>query len=141
MGVHGRAVDKGVEPRYYAYPRNGNPEGVRNPDIWMGEHHSNLDEPVILTEGQFDYAKVFYWYENVLAGLTTQLTEAKLRRIEDASKIITIFDYGLGGDNGRELISKKFKHCPVKHLYVPEEYGDLGNMPDYLVKELLSEVD
>jgi len=133
MGVHGRTFMEDVEPRYYSYPSNG----VRNPTVWMGEDHTDLDDPVVLVEGQFDYAKVRVHYDNVLSGQTTQMQLEKLKRISHASEIITIFDTGMGGDKGRERVSKFFSSIPVTHLKPPEPYGDLGNMPDENVRELL----
>lgn len=137
MGVHGRTFLEDVEPRYYSYPY----EGRRNPDVFMGEHHTNLDEPIILVEGQFDYAKVYPYYQNVLSSQTTSIQDNKLKRISTASEIITIFDRGVGGDLGREKVSKYFKTIPVTHIEVPEPYGDLGEMGDADVYELLQSID
>jgi hypothetical protein len=133
-GVHGRSFIKGANPRYYAYAY----KEFRNPTVWMGEHHTDLDEPLILVEGQFDYAKVLKHYPNVLAGLTTQMQKGKLKRILNASEIITIFDNGTGGDKGRELITVTFTMIPVTHVLVPSPYRDLGEMPNKKVHKLLS---
>ena len=136
MGMHGRTFLEDVEPRYYSYPCNGK----RNPSVWMGEHHTDLDEPIILVEGQFDYAKIRVHYDNVLSGQTTQVSEDKIKRIAGASELITIFDMGTGGDKGRERISEYFNDIPVTHLVPPEPYGDLGNMPDHEVAQLLAQI-
>jgi hypothetical protein len=133
MGIHGRTFLEDVEPRYYSYPCNGK----RNPQVWMGEDHVDLDEPLILTEGQFDYAKVRVHYDNVLSGQTTQVSEDKIKRIAGAGEIITMFDQGVGGDKGRDRISDFFPNQPVTHLVPPPQYGDLGNMPDREVYKLL----
>lgn len=133
MGIHGRTFLDDVEPRYFSYPCNG----VRNPSVWMGEDHVDLDEPIVLTEGQFDYAKVRVHYHNVLSGQTTSVGFEKMKRLAGASEIITIYDQGVGGDHGRESISEYFTNIPVTHLKPPAEYGDLGNMPDEEVRELL----
>lgn len=133
MGVHGRTFLDDVEPRYYSYPSNG----VRNPSVWMGEDHVDLEEPVVLVEGQFDYAKIRVHYNNVLSGQTTQVQVDKIKRLSGAEEIVTIFDNGKGGDKGRERISKYFTKIPVTHLKPPEPYGDLGQMPDDQVLELL----
>lgn len=136
MGIHGRTFLEDVEPRYYSYPHNGK----RNPSVWMGENHVDLDEPVVLVEGQFDYAKVRVHYDNVLSGQTTQVSEDKIKRIAGVSEIITIFDMGVGGDKGRERIDEYFTGVPVTHLTPPPQYGDLGNMPDEEVLTLLSQI-
>ena len=49
MGIHGRTFLDDVEPRYFSYSNNGK----RNPTVWMGEHHCDQDETIILVEGQF----------------------------------------------------------------------------------------
>ena len=131
----------GETPRYFSYPNRAQNDGHRNPSVWMGEHHCDISEPIILTEGQFDYVKVYPFYDHVLSGQTTQMQEHKLKRIAAASSIITIFDNGVGGDKGRERINKFFKGTPVQHLKVPEKYGDLGNCPDKVVYKLLSQID
>lgn len=136
MGIHGRTFLEDVEPRYFSYPCNGK----RNPSVWMGEDHTDLDEPIILVEGQFDYAKVRVHYDNVLSGQTTQVSEEKMKRIAGASELITIFDQGVGGEKGRERISDYFSDIPVTHLIPPEPYGDLGNMPDAEVYALLEQI-
>lgn len=140
MGAHGRAFLDDVEPKHYAYPRDGDFQGERNPSIWMGEHHVDLEKPVILVEGQFDYAKVYPFYKNVLAGLTTQMSIEKLKRIKSASEIITIFDHGVGGGKGRKRINKFFKKVPHQHELVPKKYGDLGACPDDVVYNLLRNI-
>lgn len=136
-GVHGRTFLEDVQPRYYSYPF----EGHRNPDVWMGEHHVDLDKPVILVEGQFDYAAILPFYDNVLSGQTTQVQEQKLKRISVASEIITFFDLGTGGEKGREYIDTYFKGIPVTHLLPDEEAGDVGNMSPDRIFEVLSSLD
>jgi 5S rRNA maturation endonuclease (ribonuclease M5) len=106
----------------------------------MGEDHVDLDEPVILVEGQFDYAKIRVHYDNVLSGQTTQVQQDKINRLGEATEIITIFDNGVGGDKGRDRITKHFTTIPVTHLNPPEPFGDLGQMPDDAVRELLEYV-
>lgn len=137
VGIHGRSMFDDVEPRYYSYP---NQDGKRNPDVWMGENHVDLDEPVILVEGQFDYAKIRTHYDNVLSAQTTSIQEAKLKRISVASELITMFDKGTGGDNGRKIVEEYFKGIPVQHLLPPEPWGDLGETPDDEVGELLMSI-
>lgn len=138
-GAHGRTICDS-KLRYFAYPQDGKKEGPRNPSIWMGEHHVDLSKPVILTEGQFDYAKVFPFYDNVLCGLTTQASRNKLRRLLSAVELITIFDNGMGGDKGRKRFTKYFPKIPVQHITVPEEYDDLGDCPDDVVYDILENI-
>lgn len=136
MGVHGRTFMPDEEPRYYSYPSNG----IRNPMVWMGEHHTDIEEPIVLVEGQFDYAKILVHYDNVLSAQTTMMQIEKLKRLMDANEIITFFDRGTGGDKGRERVDKFFNIATVTHLLPDEEYGDVGNMPDYLVGQVLSKI-
>lgn len=139
MGAHGRTYCDATL-RYYAYPKDGAIGGQRNPSVWMGEHHVNLEQPIILTEGQFDYAKVFPFYQNVLCGMTTQFSMNKMKRLKGAVELLTIFDNGKGGDKGRNRIETYFHSIPVQHVLVPEEYGDLGDCPDDIVYELLNNI-
>ncbi len=133
-GIHGRSFLDDTDNRYWAYDQNG----IRNSSVWMGEHHVEMDEPIILTEGQFDYAKVLEHYPNVLCGLGTSSSPDKLKRLGGASELITIFDHGVGGDMGRDRIDKFYTSSTITHVLTPEPWGDLGEMPSGEVRELLN---
>lgn len=124
MGVQGRAIDKGNELRYYQYGFHGK----RNTHAWMGEHRVNFDYPLVLVEGPFDFTSVFRVYENVAASFTSGLSVEKIKRISDASEIITFYDYGAGGDAARASLKKHLPKTPITHIKPTKEQDDAGNM-------------
>lgn len=136
MGVQGRSIDPDEPLRYFQYGY----KGVRNAQCWMGEHRANFDAPLVLVEGPFDLASVLRVYPNVVASFTTGLSKEKLKRISDASEIVTLYDYGHGGEAAREIISKFFKKIPVTHLVPTKEQDDAGAMSASEVIDLLEGV-
>lgn len=124
MGLQGRTIDEGTALRYYQYGY----KGKRNSHVWMGEDNLNLDKPVVLLEGPFDFTSVYRVYRNVAASFTSGLSFTKVRRISDATEIITFYDHGKGGDSARESIDKMLKGYPITHIIPTEQEGDAGNM-------------
>jgi hypothetical protein len=126
VGMQGRSVD-GSEPRYLSYTYGGK----SNNSVWFGEAQVNLILPVVLVEGPIDLLKVYPVYPNVLAGMTSSVSESKLSRISDAWSVITLFDYGKGGDVGRKKVDRFFaKKGVVMHLVPSREQKDAGNMSE-----------
>lgn len=133
MGIQGRALDKNVELRYYQYGYNNH----RNMQCWMGEDRLDLDKPVVLLEGPFDYTSVFRLYPNVAASFTSGLSVEKCKRLADASEIITLYDYGSGGNAARKRIAEVFKKAAVTHLIPTESQDDAGNMTEQEIAAIL----
>ncbi len=143
MGMQGRYIGDGPTKddkhddgtlRYFQYGY----QGKRNMHCWMGENLVNLDEPVVLVEGPVDAARVYQHYKNVLASFTSGLSYTKIKRISDATEIITLYDYGKGGDAARASIRKALPHHPIIDLVPTEKQDDAGNMtPDQLRNILL----
>ena len=52
-GLHGRAVDESVEPRYRMYTHGKK----NNPVVWLGESWIDLTKPIVVVEGPFDLAQ------------------------------------------------------------------------------------
>lgn len=123
LGLHGRAIHAGVDPRYRMYLQ----AGKNNPLIWLGETWVDFDQPVVVVEGPFDVASVLRVYPNVVSPLFANPSEEKLLRMGDAFEIITLMDRGMGGDAGRNKIAKTFKkgHI-VRHAMLPEGVKDPG---------------
>lgn len=144
MGMQGRYI--GSEPvkddkhdagvlRYFQYGY----QGKRNMHCWMGENQVNLDEPVVLVEGPFDFARVYQHYENVLASFTSGLSMTKVKRISDADSIITFYDHGKGGDAARLSIRKYLPGYPIVDLIPTQKEGDAGaSSPERIREQLLS---
>lgn len=124
VGVQGRDLEKHSALRYYQYGFKGHRNGM----CWYGENKVSLDKPVVLVEGVFDYFSVYRAYENVLASFTSGLSVEKLKRVADAESLITLYDYGSGGNAAREAIPKKLKGVPITHLLPTEQEDDAGQM-------------
>jgi hypothetical protein len=124
VGMQGRDITETNALRYYAYPYKGR----TNKNIWLGEDKVDWDTPVVLTEGPFDYASIYRVYPNVLASLGG-LNFTKLKRIGDASRLITFFDYGTGGNTARKRTEDVYGPRILQHVQVSKEIGDAGNYP------------
>jgi 5S rRNA maturation endonuclease (ribonuclease M5) len=134
MGVQGRAVDASNELRYYQYGYLGE----RNMQAWMGEDHLNLDEPVIVCEGPLDNARIFQHYPNVAASFTSGLSVAKIKRLADATDIITFYDHGKGGNAAREKLHSVLTGASIIDIIPTAEEGDAGAMTDDAIREYLT---
>ncbi len=135
MGMQGRDIDEN-DPKKLRYNQYGF-KGLRNMHVWMGEHTIDFDKPVIALEGPFDFTSVYRVYKNILASFTTGLSLSKIKRISDATEIITLYDYGKGGDAARGLLDKHLKNTPITHLIPTQHQGDPGKMSLQEVATLL----
>ena len=138
-GLHGRAIDKTNELRYFAFEYLQR----RNPSVWMNEKYIDFDEPIVLTEGQFDLASLCRVYPNVVASQTSALNTGKMKRIAFARRVISFYDHGTGGDKARAYLDEYYagKNVELFHVIPTEEEGDAGDMSEeqiyhYLVKYL-----
>lgn len=136
-GLQGRAIDKTAVQRYKLYDY----KGKYNPQVWANENRLDLSNPLIITEGWFDLAKIAMVYPNVAASLTSKIDYAKAKRLQDASFIITFYDYGTGGTHGRELVEKYWPNAFIRHIIPSEEVGDAGNMDPSDIFDILHEVE
>lgn len=133
MGLQGRYIGK-LPPRSDDFPDNPlryfqyGYMKKRNPHIWMGENTLNMDSPVVVCEGPFDFAKIWQAYENVAASFTSGLSMTKCRRLGDADEIITFYDYGHGGDSARAALRKYLPKMPFVDLIPDLKQEDAGAM-------------
>jgi len=135
-GIQGRALEPSNPLRYYFYDYAKH----KNMHVWLGEHHVNFDKPLVLVEGPFDYASVYRVYKNVAASFSAGINKDKVRRMSDASCIITFYDYGHGGDQARKRIHEVMQGVtPVIDLVPPDDDLDAGAMPEDMVREYLNE--
>lgn len=149
-GCHGRLMynppklpDGTVDPdaplRYFSYPNYYvGEDGGRNPSVWMGEHLIDVNQMLILTEGQFDKSQIYKAYPNVIASRSASISAAMFHRIRNARYLVTYYDVGTGGDLARERVMKlKGKHTKVYHLspLVNEGYEDAGETPHELIAQ------
>lgn len=124
MGMQGRSLEPHAELRYFQYGYKDH----RNMHCWMGENTLDLDQPVVLCEGPFDYTSIMRVYPNVAASFTSGLSRDKVRRLSDASEIITFYDHGNGGDAARARIRDLLKGYPIVDVIPSVEEDDAGNL-------------
>lgn len=122
-GLHGRAIEKDVEPRYRMYTQ----AGKNSPLIWLGEDHVDFDKPILVAEGPFDYGSCKRVYRNTVTPLFANPSFAKIKRMSTALEWVTFLDRGTGGDSGRAAISKCLHEDHViTHLLPPAHRKDPG---------------
>lgn len=135
MGLHGRAINADIKPRYLAIGYNHQ----YNPLIWYGEHWVDTEKPVIVVEGPFDVASVKRVYDNVVSPLYANPAKDKLRRMADAPEWVTLLDYGKAGDAGRSKIDKYLSDIIITHVKPPSKEKDAGAMTEDELRELLKD--
>jgi hypothetical protein len=133
-GLHGRTVEKDVEPRYRMYPHGGH----TNQLIWLGEHWVDPDRPIVVVEGPFDLASVMRVYRNTVSPLFANPSVEKLHRMADVLEWVTLLDHGKGGDTGRQKIDMVMTQQVITHLVPPEGVKDAGDMTVEQLAQLLS---
>jgi len=145
MGVQGRDISEGSKLRYLFYKYGDH----YNMHAWLGEYKINLDKPVVLVEGPFDYMSVYRVYQNVMASFTSGLGMRKINRLKDCQEIITFYDFGAGGnaaravlsgkgpENTRQSVRKALKGIPITHIIPTVEQDDAGNCSPLEIRELL----
>ncbi|MGI4990989.1 hypothetical protein ACRXCV_00025 (plasmid) [Halobacteriovorax sp. GFR7] len=154
-GCHGRLTynppslpDGSADPeaplRYYSY---ANPfvgeDGGRNPQVWMGENLVDVNELLVLTEGQFDQTQIYKAHPNVLASRSASISAAMFNRIKNARYLVSYYDVGTGGDLARQRIMElKSKYTKVYHLHplTKEGYDDAGETPHELIAQQLQQL-
>lgn len=132
-GLQGRSTNPTELLRYKLYNYKGN----YNPSVWGGEHTCNIMLPLVITEGFFDLFQIYQAYPNVVCSLTSKITPDKAKRLQDALEIITLYDFGKGGDSGRKLVDQYWPNAHITHITPTEEVGDAGNMETQQIYDLL----
>jgi DNA primase len=137
MGLHGRAIQKGVEPRYRMYTQGGE----NNPIIWLGERWVDPDYPIVVVEGPFDLAAVMAVYPNVVTPLFSNPSFDKIRRMAHVKEWVTFLDRGAGGDAGREKIDLVLggDHS-ISHVLPIDGSKDPAEMTRESIKHVLQKV-
>lgn len=135
VGLQGRSIDPNSNLRYYQYGY----DGKRNGRNWLGENTVDFDKPVVLVEGPLDMASILRVYPNVMASFTSGLSVEKMKRISDASEIITFYDYGNGGNAARTALKKRLGKVPMVHIIPTEEEDDAGAMTEDQVRHYLQD--
>ena len=126
-GMRGRLLVPSGDFRYYDYKW----KGISNTGlVWLGEHKVDMAKPVVVVEGPFDYAAVFPVYSNVLANLSTGLSERKARRLTTAVEVLAFFDNDFAGDLALATLRKHLGKQTVVHRvwYPSKDVKDPGEM-------------
>jgi len=122
-GMRGRFLKPVADFRHFDYKWNH----INNTAlVWLGEHHIDFLKPVVVVEGQFDYAKVFQVYHNVLSNLTSSLSVPKIKKLQNAVEVISFFDNDAAGGIAHELLQHKLG--PLRRVVYPKGSKDPGAM-------------
>ena len=133
VGLHGRAVENHVDPRYRMYTFMQK----NNPIVWYGEHYVDRTLPIVVTEGFFDVASVLRVYPNAVSPLFANPSYEKLRRMADALEWVTMLDRGKAGDIGRARIEAALPDHVIHHVLLPDGVKDPGEASEDLLRDLL----
>ena len=121
-GLHGRAVcdpcggeewERSLKYKMYPY------EGQTNAHIWLGEQWASPDTPLVVAESVFDLARVLECYPNAVSPLTATVSEKKIKRLRQASRVITIFDSDKAGERARMKMTQGLPTTRVSHIELP----------------------
>jgi DNA primase len=141
VGMRGRKIElEGDEPndwpRFHEYKyQNLSNSG----EVWLGEHLVDLARPVVIVEGNFDYARVFGVYSNVLAAQTASIAVRKAQRLMGAWSLVLFLDNDMAGKHGaNRLRSVLGAECVIQEVTYPEGYKDPGSLPESEISGMLS---
>lgn len=139
-GMRGRFLHPKGDFRHHDYRWNG----VSNVKlVLMGENHVDFLSPVVVVEGQFDYAKVYQITKNVVANLGTALTEPKLKKLENAVEVIGFFDDDEAGEIASQLMQQRLGYAYKAVKYPKAKKGeklDPGKLTLQQITKALSSV-
>jgi len=124
VGMHGRAIDKGIQPVYrmYQYQKH------TNAGVWYGEHLVNLDEPLVVVESVFDLVRVYSMHKNVIAALSASVNKKKIQRLQDAMFLYLMLDNDVAGRRAAQKIRDNLPGVYKRTIFIPDRYKDPGEM-------------
>lgn len=128
-GMRGRSWVKESKFPHYDYKWNG---ANNSKLVYLGEHHIDYLKPLVILEGEFDYASVYRVYRNVVSNLTASLSAQKVAKLENAVEIIGFFDDDEAGQIASKILADKFKGLYREVSYEPmKKYRDVeGELAD-----------
>lgn len=118
-GVRGRAIDKGVEPRYHNYPYTK----ITNPQVWLGEDIVDFDQPILLVEATFQRIAALRVYPNTVAPLSASLHKAQAMRMAKGWSFVHLFDADKAGRRASEKMREFLPEASHIELFLPEGTG------------------
>lgn len=135
IGIQGRSLN-GTLPKYKLYPHST--FGKCNANILYGENYINWDMPLVVVEGMFDVVAVSRFYPNVTSFFGVNPTDAIIRKLRFASKILMLFDCDEAGSLACETL---YEHLPFGTMVDIRNcslgYKDPGEMPIDTLRNLL----
>ena len=135
VGFHGRDITGKSKLPYLVYTYNKSSTNI----VWVNENNIDPNKPVILTESVFDMTSIWRVYKNVICSLSCGIGLPKLNRLKGIHKLLTLYDYGKGGDRAREKISKVLNKAGVLHLSPTEKQDDAGEMTKLELVRILNQ--
>lgn len=133
VGMHGRAVDKEVQPVYKVYKY----QNKSNLGVWYGEHLVDLDKPLVLTESVFDMARVYSVHRNVICALSANVNAKKIQRLQDALFLYIMFDNDVAGKRAAQKIRDTLPNVYKKTVFLSAGAKDPGEMTPEQIRTTL----
>jgi len=141
VGMRGRKVELPGDaendfPRFHEYKyQNFSNSG----EVWLGEHLVDLARPLVVVEGNFDWARVFGVYSNVVAAQTATVSQQKIKTLMGAWSLVLCLDDDVAGRRGADQIRRVLgKDCVIEQVIYPQGFKDAGSMTDDQIREMLS---
>jgi len=116
-GMRGRYLNPVNGFKHYDYKWNG----VSNTSlVLLGEDHIDPLKPVVVCEGQFDMAKIYRVYRNVVANLTASMSAGKIKKLKTAVEVIAFFDDDVAGVEAALTLKEHLKNdCAYRIVKYP----------------------
>jgi len=137
IGARSRLLDpvqtKHGKMKYYVYK---NAVGKHNSQHWYGEEWVDFSQTMVIVESVFDVASVLRVYPSVVAPLYASFSQQKAKRLQDAQKIVTVMDSGMGGDVCRSKVEKYLSGAEQHHVYLGDGQ-DPGSLTEQEVSDLV----
>ncbi len=136
-GARGRNIGQDGPPHHdYSWNKTNN-TGL----VWYNEEALNLEQPVIIVEGQFDYLTVARAYPPTMANLTAKPTPPKMKKLQQCPGVILLLD---NDKTGVKAAEKYVTFCDQNNINVavltlPEGIKDPDQMGTEGISQLLKD--
>jgi DNA primase len=135
LGLHGRAIKNGADPKYRMYLQAGR----NNQIVWLGESWVDQSKPIVVVEGPLDLASVYRVYRNAVSPLFATPGWDKIWRMAGALEQVIFLDRGKGGDAGREKFKHVLRKDHILHFAMPPDgRKDPGECTTAELREVLA---
>ena len=126
IGIRGRAINPDHRIQHYDYAYRGQ---YNVGSEWFSAGKLQRSRSLIVVEGEFDFARVFKHYRNVVAMLGSTPNKKKMGKLSDFKKVIWFADSDGAGVASTAMAEEFFqaRHTPFTSIPLP-----LGSDPDAL---------